>query len=347
MFKLAPLPRTVEAALRDARHRDLKVRKSALRDLVSLARGPERQKVLDRLGSMLKNDESVEVRADAAVALADARADGAVPSLVRAARDGPQRVRQMALMALGELGRGKPEVLEVVRSALADEVPAIRFQALVAEFHLEPDRAIASLEKHLKDSDPEIRAVAVRMADERFVEARRDPPPRWLATRVRQLFEDEAAEVRLLAAILSHRLTGETDPGSIAAAVNERTGVKDPADEQAAIEIAGEVGIEAALSGLERRAFGFMGFSSDAFAWQARVALARMGHARAAQGILNDLASTNRDKRALAVAAAGAARLAAARVRLLSMLGDTESAEPDEVRKALARIDREADEAFE
>jgi hypothetical protein len=156
---------------------------------------------------------------------------------------------------------------------------------------------------------------------------------------VNALCKDDVPEVRLLAAILRYRLTGETEQDPIVAAVAKRTGVQDPADEQAAIEIAGEVGIEAARAGLERRAFGFMGFSSDAFAWQARVALARMGHSRAAQGILNDLASPNRDKRALAVAAAGAARLAAARVRLLSMLDDERSAEPDEVRKALALID--------
>jgi HEAT repeat protein len=344
VFKLSPLPRNVEAALRDAGHRDVKVRMSALKDLSVLARGPERKRVLECLGEMLTRDDSEEVRAAVAVALADAQADSAVPSLIQAAREAPPKVRQMALMALGELARGVPEAFEVVRVALEEGDAALRFQALVAQFHLRPEETIASLERHLKDSDPEIRAVAVRIADEHFTDRRPSDAPRWLVRSAKRLCRDEAPEVSLLAAILSQRLTGKTDPDPIAAAVNRRAGVKDPADEQAAIEIAGELAIGAARSGLERRAFGFMGFSTDAFAWQARVALARMGHARAAQGILNDLASTDRDKRALAVAAAGAARLAAARARLLSMLGDEQSAEPDEVRKALARIDGEANE---
>jgi len=245
-------------------------------------------------------------------------------------------------MALGEVGLGVPEALVVVRDALAQKTPALRFQALVAQFHLEPQKTIAALERYLDDDDPEIRAVAVRMADEHYTQHRDETPPRWLTRRMRQLSKDDSDEVRLLAAILAFRLTGRTDAVPIAAAVNRRAGIRDPADEQAAIEIAGEAGVEEARPGLERRAFGFMGFSSDAFAWQARVALALMGHARAAQGILKDLASTDRDKRALAVAAAGAARLAAARARLLSMLGDEQSAEPDEVRKALTQIDAEA-----
>ena len=342
VFNLAPLPRNVEAALRDATHQKQEVRLSALADLSRLASGPDSQQAVAKLIHVLTHDHSAEVRARAALALADARAGEASASLVGALQDREERVRQMALLALGEVGSGRREELAAVRSALDDASAALRFQALVALHHLSDklsDRQLESvLERKLADSDPEVRFVALRIAEERFVVGSTQLP-KWLVKGLRRCLSDHAKHVRLLAAIVLHHAGLETDAATIADAVNQRAGVRELEDEQAAIEIAGALRIEQARSGLERRAFRWWGFSRDPFAWQARVALAKMGHRRAVAGILADLRAWTWETRTLAAAAAGAARLVPARVRLLAMLGDESSANQDTVRDALAQID--------
>ena len=98
-------------------------------------------------------------------------------------------------------------------------------------------------------------------------------------------------------------------------------------------------GFESARPGLERRAFGgLLGLRRDPFAWHARVALARMGHERACREILGELGARDRDLRTLAVAAAGRARLSAARDRIASMRGREALADPDAVDEALAAL---------
>ena len=124
-----------------------------------------------------------------------------------------------------------------------------------------------------------------------------------------------------------------------------RVGVREIEDEQAAVEIAGELGLAQARAGLERRAFGWFGVSRDTFAWQARVALAQMAHPRAVQSILDDLKGWTWETRTMAAAAAGAAGLRVARARLLAMLGDESVANPDTVRDALRQIDATPDES--
>jgi HEAT repeat protein len=76
----------------------------------------------------------------------------------------------------------------------------------------------------------------------------------------------------------------------------------------------------------------------DPFAWQARVALARLGHDRARQGILKGLRAWTRDVRTLAVAAAGRARLTEARALIETMRGDPERADPEAVEVALGLL---------
>ena len=342
---MAPLPRNVEAALRDATHHKQEVRLSALADLSRLATGPDSERTVAKLLDVLERDQSTEVRARAALALADARAAGASTRLVKALGDPEERVRQMAMLALGEVGCGRREEIAAVRAALDDASAALRFQALVAFHHL-TDRVserelAAALERKLHDSDAEVRFVALRIAEERFV-GRSSETPKWLEKGLERCLKDEASHVRLLAAIVLHRAGAETDREVIAGAVNERSGVKELEDEQAAVEIAGELCIRDARPGLERRAFGWWGFSRDPFAWQARVALAKMGHRRAVTGILADLRAWTWETRTLAAAAAGAARLVPARARLLAMLGDESSANQDTVRDALAQIDSNA-----
>lgn len=338
MFPLAPLPRTVEAALRDAGHTKLPVRLSALADLGRFASGPDGERAIAEITRLLAHDPSAEVRAGAALALADAKASGAGPALLGAAKDPDEKVRQMALLALGELGSSDRDHLETIRKALDDPAGPLRFQALVALHHLPGNDIEVVLETKFEDADAEVRFVAIRVAEERFVGGERERP-RWLVDKLKQALCDDVACVRLLAAIVLYRAGEDTDAGVLADAVNARLGVRELEDEQEAIEIAGELRLEQARAGLERRAFGWFGVSLDPFAWQARVALAKMGHVRAVASILADLKGWTWETRTLAAAAAGASRLRAARAGLLAMLGDETRANLDTVRDALRQID--------
>ncbi|HEY6727749.1 MAG TPA: HEAT repeat domain-containing protein [Polyangiaceae bacterium] len=338
MFPLAPLPRTVDAALRDAGHAKLAVRLSALADLGRFASGPDAERAITEITRLLAHDPSSEVRAGAALALADAKAGGAGRSLLAATKDPDQKVRQMALLALGELGSDDRDHLETIRSALDDPAAALRFQALVALHHLGGTDIESDIEAKFEDTDAEVRFVAIRIAEERFIEDHRGRPA-WLVDKLKQAVSDDVTFVRLLAAIVLYRAGEDTDAGVLADAVNARIGVREVEDEQEAIEIAGELRLEQARAGLERRAFGWFGISRDPFAWQARVALAKMGHVRAVASILADLKGWTWETRTLAAAAAGASRLRAARAGLLAMLGDETRANPDTVRDALRQID--------
>jgi HEAT repeat protein len=73
--------------------------------------------------------------------------------------------------------------------------------------------------------------------------------------------------------------------------------------------------------------------------FQARVALARLGDARAQEQILRALSSFRRTTRSRAAAAAGQARLQAARPRLLEMSGDERQADPETVALALSALE--------
>ena len=152
MFGLSPLPRTLAAALRDAGDKKLEVRVSAVRDLGRHAREGA-DVAVERLRRVLSEDSAVAVRAEAAVALADAGARAALPALVEAAgRDDAPRVRQMALVALGELGQADDEdATRVIERALRDEQPELRFQALIAFAQLQGAGALDVLHRFVRD----------------------------------------------------------------------------------------------------------------------------------------------------------------------------------------------------
>jgi HEAT repeat protein len=111
-------------------------------------------------------------------------------------------------------------------------------------------------------------------------------------------------------------------------------------DEQAAIEICAELRLDAARPGLSARAFGGALGGASPLAFQARVALARLGDERASAHIVRGLSSWSRAARSEAVAAAGQARLEAARARLLEMRHDERQADLRSVAEALLALER-------
>jgi HEAT repeat protein len=245
----------------------------------------------------------------------------------------------MVVVALGELCEDTDvAALEVIAAALEDAAPALRFQSLIALHRILGADAIERVVESTRDEDDHVRYVALRILEERWEEYR-EPLSMPLAVRVRALLRDDAQAVRLAAAILLARSGDRAGVGELEAAVNGRSGTLQLEDELAAVELAGELRLESTRPGLRRRAVGWVGASNDASAFQARVALARLGEARAVTAILRGLEAWSRDARTLAVAAAGKAGLRAARPAIVAMRGDASRADPHAVEEALALLD--------
>ncbi len=337
MLGLPPLPRTLDAALRDIEHERPHVRLSALRDLVRLADGPARPRALAALGRTLLRDSSAELRAEAAVGLADARASEARAELLAALEDAHVRVRQMAIMALGEvLEPGDTEIVEALRALLAHDEPALRFQSLIAFERLAGVDGVPALVRATSDGDVEVASMAFRLAERRFLEA--EPPPELVASAERVIAGAPTAATTSAALFLAargNRSAARVLVGALAGDVP----VSGDADLQAVMEAVAELGLEEARPALARRAFGPFGVRSGGLGWHACIALARLGDERARATIVRKLSAWTRDGRTLAVVAAGRARLRAARDVILGFRNDPERADPDAVEEALYRLD--------
>jgi HEAT repeat protein len=343
MYAWSPLPRSRGAALRDGAHAKARVRLSAVADLARWASTEDGEPCVARLAQMAERDPDLEVRAAAVLALADAEAESALPVVLAAARSAEPRVRQMALVALGELAPAEdPRAVDVLRHTLDDAAPALRFQALVAAGRLfATDELAACLTRALEDGEANLRYVACRIVEERFFfnadidETRRAAIQRELVP----LLSDPDADVSVAAAVLLAPRGIEAARAVLVNALNRRRSFAHVDDEQAAIDLCAELRLEAALPGLRARAFGGVFRGASALSFQARVALARLGDERARQQILRGLSAWNRGVRTQSVAAAGRARLEAARPRLLQMreTGEVDRSSVEEALEALGR----------
>lgn len=321
MFKLRSLPRNLSAAERDLRNQDAKVRGSALRDLIRFDEEPDRSRAAELARDCL-GDSDLEVRAQAALALADLRADGCVEDVLQLLGDVHVRVRQMALVALGELAEpGDAGVVGRIGAFLNVAEAALRFQALAAWARLAPERLQEVVEERLTDADAEVRLLALRLIHEHWLDAARVLPT-TLTEGARARLEDPMPAVRLVAAVLLARAGEPTDTTLLARAVSRHVRAAEPIDEQDAIALCGELGVAAAVPALRRRAFGLWGISRDPFALHAKVALAQLGDARARASILTGLSARSWHVRALSVDAAARARLVEALPQLEGLLGD-------------------------
>src|SRR5450432_329059 len=337
MFGLRSLPRTLEAALRDMRHTKNETRISAIRDLVRLAGTEARARALSALCEVMDSDADLHVRAAAALALGDAEARESREALLNAAQTGPMQVREMALAALGEIAdAGDPVVIALLQSARSDAAPELRFQALLAMNRLARATRLEQLVDTTRDPDAEVRQIAYRLAEEHVV-ADGAALPEPLRQRARAALRDDAPSVRLAAAILLARVGDASGSEVICAVVKKEDRVASLADEQAALELAGDLKLGEARAALTRRAFGFFGLSRDPLAWHARVALARLGDEQAKTAILRGLSAFTRDARTIAVAAAGRARLREARPILRRMT--PAQADPETIAEALAELE--------
>jgi HEAT repeat protein len=350
MFTPPPLPRTLEASFRDLGSTRAETRASAVKDLARHAEDDDtvRARALPKFTAAL-GDASAAVRAAAALALADVRGHEAMAQLLAAIEDADPLVRQMALTAIGEIGDVR--ALPRLRRALADDRNEVRYQALIAFARLaEPAEAAQALVDGMRDDDRAIRYIAVRLVEDRLNGGQDDPAralPDAVEEPLRARLADEANDVRVAAAIVlakrGHRAKGARDATGIASAralildvVLGRVKALAAEDEGEAVELAGELGLDEARPALERRAWGLGRLLRETNAWHAKIALARMGHARARAEILRDLAGARGAALTAAVVAAGRARLAEAR----ELLGRSARAgvDPALVADALGRL---------
>lgn len=340
MYAWTPLPRSLGATLRDSQSAKPRVRVSAITDLVRWAENGERERCVAQLIALLEQDTELEVRAAAALALADAGAHESLGSLITAAESGPPRLRQLSLVAIGELApAGNAAALAVVRAGLESELPALRFQALVAAHRLFVEAALLPvLLKGIVDAEAKVRYVACRIGEERYFGAGAVPPAELLDALGRALADTDPS-VALAAAIPLARSGLERARQQVVQALNRGAGAAQLEDEEAAIELCAELGLTSARPGLKARAWGGFWGGGSPLAFQARVALARLGDERARNQILRELSSWSRSTRTRAVAAAGQARLEAARARLLEMRRDERQADPESVVEALRALD--------
>jgi hypothetical protein len=335
MLSPPPLPRTLEASLRDLSSRKAEARASAIVDLVPHARRDDgvRAQAIPRLVRALSDDVPV-VRAAAAVALGDLAASEALAPLLVAIEDGDGYVRQMAINALGEIGDGR--AAPRLARALADDRPEVRYQAVIAFSRVaKGDADVAgALERAFGDPDDSVRYIALRTAEERADGGTSDPR---LVARAKDLVSDPVRHVALAAAIFLAK-AGESEGRALILEVVSGVGprLKGPAreDENEAVLLAGRLEMKEAVVFLERRAWGLGRFVTDTCGWSAKTALASMGHARAIAEITRDLGSDRRQTVEAAVVAAGRARMRGAEEAIRALGPDR--ADPALVLQALS-----------
>ncbi len=314
VFKVSPLPRTLQAAKRDLASEQVSVRRDAVADLGHQREAASRSERVELLVSALR-DPAPSVRRQAAVALADLEASEATGALVELLADPELAVRQMVVMAVGELASTEDEeTLGRLAGLLHAGAAAIRFQALSATARLLGEQAASAILDASYDEDEEVRELSLRLADEVVLAARphHEEARRTLAT----LAVDPAPSVRAVAQVLAAEWGIEAPREAIIALVSGRQRAREARDEQLAIELCGRLRLVEAKSALRQRAFGFLGYSLDPFRWSARVALARMGDFRAISQIEKGLGSRSALERTWAVKSAGEAGLVSLTERL-------------------------------
>jgi HEAT repeat protein len=335
MLKPPPLTRSLPAALRDATHHKENVRVSAIRDLGLIAgddNGDDNGATVT-LERALTQDSSEDVRRAAALALADCNARGALTSLVSATADSAPRVRQMALLALGELGTAeRPDIVAALQRALRDPLPGLRFQALSSLVALDHE-VEQSLILALKDSDPQLRLLALRLLADRPLAT----PSPVLRALIEASLDDGWSTLRMAAALVLAR-EGDSAACQVVCAVLNDPHVKlDGEEEQLAIEAVVDAGLRDAIPGLRRRA-NSRWWSPSLTQWPSRAALASFGDSTAQRQILRGLESWSWQMRTQAAIAAGMARLKDAQAPLTALLAKPDAADPEAVQEALRLI---------
>jgi HEAT repeat protein len=336
MFEIGLLPRKLDAALRDAQHEKPDVRVSALSDLARHARSGDAPASRALVAALADPVEGV--RAAAALGLADAGIETAVSDLVTAARDVSLHVRQMALLALGELAnREQADVVEVLLSARNADAPAERFQALLALHQLGAERAEQAIIESMVDPDAEVRRLSFRVAEAHWAD---QDLPELVRARARAALSEKSAVVRNAAALLLAHFGDVSGQHVLLALLGGQVKGASPEDEQAAMEAAAALELAEARPLLERRMRRWLG--RDPLAFHAQVALARLGDERARADIARGLEAWTYSRRTLAVVAAGRAGLVGLRPQIRQLVAQSGRVDEALAEEALTLLDADA-----
>jgi len=336
MFQLPPLPRTLDAARRDLKSPRVEVRADAARDLGQQGKLADTDARIELLTAALA-DAAPLVRRRAVISLADLEARPALPAVLGLLADPDLGVRQMAVLAMGELSEEDDREVEgrLLGLTRAGD-PAIRYQALAALGGLRKGEAESEILAAGADPDPEVRELAVRLAAEHLSPDGHLRPP--AVQLLRALATDQAPLVALCAEIEGLAFGLDLGTSHVLELLAGRLRTREAADERRAIALCAERGVESALPILRRRAFGWLGFSLDPYRWVLRGALARLGDAHARRSIARAVRSRRWLTRTLAVEAAGLGRLVELRPQLLGLSGHAELVDQDVLDQALSLL---------
>lgn len=306
MFKVPMLPRSLEAVCRDLTDSNPRVRLSAIQESPRHAEGPGRSRVRQLLVSILTEGPSA-LRAPVLLALADGQMSEAIDSITPLLRDGDPETRRCAILALGELAPDADgRALLSLSPFLTAADPRIRYQTVAAIAAIAGPEAFEMLASAASDSDPLIRELAARLVDETLVSGA--PSGARERELLGRLALDTEARVRAVAQVACHERGFEAPTDAVIQLIDGKFRGREARDLQDAIEVAGRLRLRAAGKGLQKRAFGFLGFSTDPFRWHARAALATLGHERARRSVERCLKRGSRIERAAMIFALGRVR---------------------------------------
>ncbi|MGZ3448985.1 MAG: HEAT repeat domain-containing protein [Polyangiales bacterium] len=316
-------PSTPDAVLRDLGSKDVRARVAAAEHAARLAPSEgERSKIVSALTRALQ-DEAAEVRGAAALALADLDASEALPALLVAADDDAFVVRQLAITALGEIGDARAQ--QRVLRALSDSRPEVRFQAIVAYPRIAgaDDDVWSALADALKDDDAHVRGRAAEACAE-LADGKKLPAA--VADRLAAIVDDEKepADARVAAAIALGESGDARGERVFLAVMDGKLEEQDPQRIQAIFELAGELGLKAAIPLASNAAFGLRArFGDPSKRASALVALVRLGDRRAIDFVLAEMNGTaSFERRTLAIGIAARAAMTEARPHLEALRKD-------------------------
>jgi HEAT repeat protein len=191
---------TFDAALRDLREPRWEARAHAATALSTC--DPEDRDTAAAALRPLLSDPRGEVRLAAILSLAELHDRAALPPLIEALADPDRHVREAAAIALGRLGDAEGALPALCR-ALREGSPEVRFQAAASIAELDPAGAVPHLLEALRDQDPEVRGSAAAGLGEAPQDA---PRAREIPDALAALLTDAHPDPRFEAACVLSRL---------------------------------------------------------------------------------------------------------------------------------------------
>jgi HEAT repeat protein len=316
---------SLEAAFRDVTAKRDEARAAALEVLGSVA-DADRDRAIVAVRTLI-DDSSALVRIAALAATGRLRDEDSFDRVAARLSDTDRTVRQVALIALSELGG--PRALEIALVTVESDSPEMRFQAIAALAVLAPERAHEWIHPKLLDEDAHVRAHAAEVLG-----SLGDHPKTREA--LARCLEDQDREPRIEAAIALATM------GDRRALPHLHRLLEDPTRALVAAEHVGALGAligtvpNAIRDDLARIAHAFL--KPLMLQAAASVALVRLGDDRGIEGLRRVLGAWRADGRTYAVVAIGEHRMEALIPELIALSVRPRGADPVAIAEALGQF---------